>query len=96
MDPYEILGIRLSAGGEEIELAYRGRRSQYHPDRYTSSDAETLNWATSKMQEVNQAYAALRIRSVVREWMKKCELSLGAQQARQTPPARLSRDSRMP
>ncbi|CAD1796153.1 J domain-containing protein [Xanthomonas arboricola pv. juglandis] len=60
MDPYEILGIRLSAGGEEIELAYRGRRSQYHPDRYTSSDAETLNWATSKMQEVNQAYAALR------------------------------------
>ncbi|WDL19995.1 DnaJ domain-containing protein [Xanthomonas campestris pv. campestris] len=60
MDPYEILGIRTSAGGEEIELAYKGRRSQYHPDRYANSDAETLDWATSKMQEVNQAYAALR------------------------------------
>ncbi|MBB3801108.1 curved DNA-binding protein CbpA [Xanthomonas arboricola] len=57
---YEVLGIRINAGPEEIELAYKGRRSQYHPDRYANSDAETLDWATSKMQEVNQAYAALR------------------------------------
>ncbi|WP_372362103.1 J domain-containing protein [Xanthomonas sp. NCPPB 1325] len=57
---YEILGIRANAGPKEIELAYRGRRSQYHPDRYANSDAETLDWATSRMQEVNQAYAALR------------------------------------
>lgn len=59
-DYYEVLGIRPSAGMDEIELAYRGRRSQYHPDRYANSDAETLDWATAKMKEVNEAYTALR------------------------------------
>ncbi|RDZ27472.1 J domain-containing protein [Lysobacter silvisoli] len=59
MDPYEILGIRPNAGRDEIELAYKGRRSQYHPDRYAQSDAETQAWATVKMQEVNQAYRVL-------------------------------------
>ncbi|MDV3469068.1 DnaJ domain-containing protein [Stenotrophomonas sp. C3(2023)] len=58
-DYYEILGIRPSASQEEISLAYRGRRSQYHPDRYANADAETLAWATSKMKEVNEAHAAL-------------------------------------
>ncbi len=56
---YEILGVRPSAGREEIELAYKGRRSQYHPDRYSQSDAETQAWATGKMQEVNKAYQVL-------------------------------------
>lgn len=60
MDPYEILGIRPNAGRDEIELAYKGRRSQYHPDRYAQSDAETQAWATGKMQEVNEAYRLLR------------------------------------
>ena len=60
MDPYDILGIRPHAGREEIELAYKGRRSQYHPDRYGQSDAQTQAWATGKMQELNQAYAALK------------------------------------
>lgn len=60
MDPYDILGIRPNAGHEEIELAYKGRRSQYHPDRYGQSDAQTQAWATDKMQELNQAYATLK------------------------------------
>lgn len=59
MDPYEILGIRPNAGRDVIELAYKGRRSQYHPDRYAQSDADTQAWATGKMQELNQAYAVL-------------------------------------
>lgn len=59
MDPYEILGVRPSAGSDEIELAYKGRRSQYHPDRYTQSDAETQAWATARMQDVNEAYRVL-------------------------------------
>ena len=58
-DYYEVLGIRPNAGSDEIELAYRGRRSQYHPDRYANTDAGTLDWATSKMKELNEAYAAL-------------------------------------
>jgi len=59
MDYYDILGIRPSASATEIELAYKGRRSQYHPDRYAASDSETVAWATVKMQEVNEAYSAL-------------------------------------
>lgn len=59
MDPYDILGIRPNAGRDEIELAYKGRRSQYHPDRYAQSDEQTQAWATTKMQEVNTAYRLL-------------------------------------
>lgn len=58
-DYYEILGIRPSASQDEIDLAYRGRRSQYHPDRYANADDETLAWATNKMKEVNEAYRVL-------------------------------------
>lgn len=56
---HDVLGIRPNAGREEIELAYKGRRSQYHPDRYAQSDQETQAWATASMQEVNAAYEAL-------------------------------------
>jgi len=59
-DYYEILGVRPTAKPIEIELAYKGRRTQYHPDRYAHSDAETLRWATSKMQDINEAYETLR------------------------------------
>lgn len=56
---HDVLGIRPNAGREEIELAYKGRRSQYHPDRYAQADAATQAWATACMQEVNLAYDAL-------------------------------------
>lgn len=58
-DYYEILGVRCSAAEAEIALAYKGRRTQYHPDKYQGSDAQTLQWATVRMQEVNEAYAVL-------------------------------------
>lgn len=58
-DPYDVLGVRRSASLAEIELAYKGRRSQYHPDRYANGDAETIRWATEQMQAVNAAYAVL-------------------------------------
>ena len=59
MDPYSVLGVRKNASQTEIELAYKGRRSQYHPDRYATEDADTVAWATAQMQEVNKAYAVL-------------------------------------
>lgn len=58
-DYYEVLGVRSKASISEIELAFKGRRTQYHPDRYNTADAETLAWATSKMKEVNEAYSVL-------------------------------------
>lgn len=58
-DYYEVLGVRRSASAEEIELAFKGRRTQYHPDKYSAGDAETLQWATQHMQAVNEAYTVL-------------------------------------
>lgn len=58
-DYYDILGIRPTAKQTEIDLAYKGRRTQYHPDKYPNTDAETMRWATTKMQEVNEAYETL-------------------------------------
>lgn len=60
MNPYDVLGVRPTASADEIELAYRSRRTQYHPDKYVQHDAGTLQWATGKMQEVNIAYQALK------------------------------------
>ncbi len=57
---YEVLGVRPEAPLWEIELAYKGRRSQYHPDRYTAGDESAVAWATAKMQAVNKAYAVLK------------------------------------
>lgn len=57
---YEILGVRPEAPLWEIELAYKGRRSQYHPDRYAAGDASSVAWATAKMQAVNKAYTVLK------------------------------------
>ena len=56
---YHTLGIRPSASIEEIELAFKGRRSQYHPDRYSNAGSETIQWATVQMQQVNVAYRVL-------------------------------------
>lgn len=56
---YATLGIRPNASSEEIELAFKARRSQYHPDRYNQSEVSTIQWATQQMQQVNVAYQAL-------------------------------------
>lgn len=57
---YEVLGVRPEAPLWEIELAYKGRRSQYHPDRYGAGDKAAVAWATARMQAVNKAYAVLK------------------------------------
>lgn len=59
-DHYEILGVRPEAPLWEIELAFKGRRTQYHPDRYTAGDEAAIAWATAKMQAVNKAYSVLK------------------------------------
>lgn len=58
-DYYEILGIRQTASRQEIELAYKARRTQYHPDKYATSDEATVQWATVQIQKVNRAYEVL-------------------------------------
>lgn len=57
---YDILGVRMNASWNEIEIAYKGRRSQYHPDKYARMDEATIAWSTAKMQEINMAYEKLK------------------------------------
>ncbi|WP_312917227.1 DnaJ domain-containing protein [Stenotrophomonas sp.] len=56
---YEVLGVRPEAPLWEIEPANKGRRSQYHPDRYAAGGEAAVAWATAKMQAINKACAAL-------------------------------------
>lgn len=59
MNHYEVLGVRPTASPQEIELAYRARRTQYHPDKYPQADEATVRWATEQMQRVNEAFNTL-------------------------------------
>lgn len=59
MNHYDVLGVRPTASNQEIDLAYRARRTQYHPDKYPQAEEATLRWATQQMQRVNEAYAVL-------------------------------------
>jgi DnaJ-class molecular chaperone len=47
---YEVLGVSKDASDSDIKKAYRSLSLKYHPDRNQSADA------TTKFQEINQAY----------------------------------------
>jgi curved DNA-binding protein CbpA len=53
-DYYEILGIEPDASAEEVKRAYHRLAFQYHPDRNRKSQE-----SHKKMEEINEAYAAL-------------------------------------
>ena len=53
-DFYEILNVHKEAEQDEIREAYRKLALQYHPDRNRDDPA-----ATSRMKEINEAYAVL-------------------------------------
>ena len=58
-DPYQILGISPTATDEEVKEAYRTLARKYHPDNY-SADNPLADLATEKMQEINEAYDAIK------------------------------------
>lgn len=50
-EAFKILGVNYDNSLEEIKSKYRKMAKQYHPDIYSNNDA------TSKMQEINEAYS---------------------------------------
>ena len=58
-DPYQILGIPPTASDEEVKEAYRKLARKYHPDNY-AADNPLADLATEKMQEINEAYDAIK------------------------------------
>ena len=58
-DPYQVLGIPPTATDEEVKEAYRKLARKYHPDNY-NADNPLADLATEKMQEVNEAYDAIK------------------------------------
>lgn len=55
-DYYRILEVHQEASSEVIERAYRTLARKYHPDSFPP---EQRDWATRKMQEINEAHAVL-------------------------------------
>ncbi len=61
-DYYEILGIERNASEKDIKKAYRTLAKKYHPDKNSSSEAE------SKFKEIQEAYDTLKDNSKRRQY----------------------------
>lgn len=60
--PYEVLGVSENADFNEIKAKYRELVKKYHPDILMGKGAseQTIQEATKKLQEINEAYEILQ------------------------------------
>ncbi|MGH9861155.1 MAG: DnaJ domain-containing protein [Candidatus Acidiferrales bacterium] len=58
-DYYAILGLDSDASTESVKLAYRRLAREAHPDRLGDKDSAAQALASSRMAELNEAYAVL-------------------------------------
>ena len=61
-EAYEILGVKENHDMDTIKKAYRQLIRKYHPDIISSQnkDESYMEEATSKTQEINQAYQVIK------------------------------------
>lgn len=73
-NPYTVLGISPGASQEEIKAAYRKLAKQYHPDLHPGDAA-----AAARMNEINQAYEALKNPGSANPWQETASSGYGQQ-----------------
>lgn len=59
---HEVLEVSEWASDEEVTAAYRGKITQYHPDKVATLGAEIRALAALKAREINDAYNSARRR----------------------------------
>lgn len=64
-DPFQVLGVSPTAGEDEIKQAYRRLAKKYHPD-LNPGDAS----AAQKMNEINEAYDAVKNPQAYRQYQQ--------------------------
>jgi hypothetical protein len=57
-DPHAVLGVEPGASPDDVKAAWRALARTHHPD-LTGDDPEAVRRATTRMAEINAAYAAL-------------------------------------
>ncbi|MBI3873829.1 MAG: DnaJ domain-containing protein [Arcobacter sp.] len=59
---YEVLEIATDSSSDELKKQYRKLVKQYHPDVITGQGADqaTIDKATNKLQEINEAYEIIK------------------------------------
>ena len=57
---YDVLGVGVDAGLEEVRRAYYRKAQLLHPDRYAGSSPEGQDRAEAEMKAVNAAWTTLR------------------------------------
>ena len=76
-DPYEVLGLDITATEDEIKAAYRLLVRRYHPDQYAGNPLAFL--AQEKLKEINEAYGEIcrRIREKPAPGEEPCSAAYG-------------------
>lgn len=67
-DYYAILGLDPGASPESIKVAYRSLARQFHPDRQVNSNEQERNTRSTRMTQLNEAYATLSDPKLRREY----------------------------